>query len=119
MIKKMKGLCYIALILGFFLFYQQNPVYAIIVIVIFVGVFLFFKSRSSSKGGVFRFFSGAQAQKDDKINDLITLMMIQQLLNPNDDRNNRPEYRPEFKKREKKDHIDKLKQEVFEILDEE
>jgi len=115
----MKGLCYIVLILGFFIFFQQNPVYAIIIIVIFIGVFLFFKSRSSSRGGLFRFFSGAQAQQDDKINDLIMLMMIQQLLNSDGDRNNRPEYKPEFKKREKKDHIDKLKQEVFEILDEE
>jgi len=115
----MKGLCYIVLILGFFLFYQQNPVYAIIIIVIFVGVFLFFKSRSSSRGGLFSFFSGAQVQQDNKINDLIMLMMIQQLLNPNEGRNKSPEYRPEPKKREKKDHIDKLKQEVFEILDEE
>jgi len=47
------------------------------------------------------------------------LMMIQQLLNPNEDRNKNPEYRPDFKKREKKDQIDKLKQEVFKILDEE
>ena len=114
----MKGLCYIVLILGFFIFFQQNPVYAIIIIVIIAGVFLFFKSRSSSRGGLFRFFSGPQAQQDEKINDLIMLMMIQQLLNPNEDRNKNPEYRPDFKKRERKDQIDKLKQEVFEILDE-
>ena len=115
----MKGYCYIVLILGFFIFFQQNPVYAIIIIVIFIGVFLFFKSRSSSRGGLFGFLSGAQAQQDDKINDLIMLMMIQQLLNPNEDRNRNLEYRPEPKKREKKDQIDKLKQEIFEILDEE
>ena len=115
----MKGYCYIVLILGFLIFFQQNPVYAVIIIVLFIGLYVFFKSRSSSKGGLFRFFSGAQAQQDDKINDLIMLMMIQQLLNPNEDRNKNPEHRPDFKKREKKDQIDKLKQEIFEILDEE
>ncbi|MFX1470623.1 MAG: hypothetical protein ACFFB8_18405, partial [Promethearchaeota archaeon] len=70
----MKGLCYIVLIIGFFLFYQQNPVYAVVIFALFVGVFIFFKSRkSSSSGGIFRFLSGKKAQQDNRMNDLITL----------------------------------------------
>jgi hypothetical protein len=113
----MKGYCYIALILGFFVFYQQNPMYAIIIIVLFIGVYLFFKSRSSgSSRGVFGFFSGKNAQQDSRMDDLITLMMIQQLMNSSLENNdNRVDYE---KKKEQDQQIDKIKQEVLELLEE-
>ena len=77
----MKGYCYIALIIGFFVFYQQNPIYAVVCIVIFVGVYLFFKSRKSGARG-FGFLSGKGAQQQEsRMDDLVTLMMIQQLIN--------------------------------------
>ncbi|MFX1304395.1 MAG: hypothetical protein ACFE9X_13650 [Promethearchaeota archaeon] len=111
----MKGFCYIVLIIGFFVFYQQNPVYAIIIIVLFIGVYLFFKSRSSSGRGVFGFLSGKQPQQESKIDDLITLMMIQQLMNSssqNSDNQTRDE-----KKKEHEQHIDKIKKEVLDLLE--
>ncbi|MFX0021515.1 MAG: hypothetical protein ACFE9S_04265 [Candidatus Hermodarchaeota archaeon] len=113
----MKGYCYIALILGFFIFYQQNPLYAIIIIVLFIGVYLFFKSRSSgSNRGVFGFFSGKNAQQDNRMDDLITLMMIQQLMNSSSDSSdNRVDNE---KRKEHEQQIDKIKQEVLELLEE-
>ena len=111
----MKGFCYIALIIGFFVFYQQNPVYAIIVIALFVGVYLFFKSRSSgSRSRGLGFFSGKNTQQDSKIDDLITLMMIQQLMNsPSQKSDNQIQ---DNKEKEDK-HIDKIKEEVLELLE--
>lgn len=114
----MKGYCYIALIIGFFVFYQQNPMYAIIMIVLFVGVYLFFKSRKSgSHGWRFGFFSGKGAQQQDsRMDDLITLMMIQQLMNtPSQDTDNRMY---EESKKDRENDIEKVKQEVLDLLDE-
>lgn len=111
----MKGFCYIVLILGFFIFYQQNPVYAIVVIVLFIGVYLFFKSRSSSGRGAFGFLSGNQAQHNNKMDDLITLMMLQQYLSSDETR----EQRINEKKIDQKANIDNIKSEVLDLLDEE
>jgi hypothetical protein len=112
----MKGYCYAALIIGFFVFYQQNPIYAIVIIVLFGGVYLFFQSRKSrSKSGVFRFFTRTNVQQDNRMNDLITFLMIQQLLNisshPDDNR-------LEEENTKRKKEIDKIKQEVLDLLEE-
>ncbi|MFX1377911.1 MAG: hypothetical protein ACFFA4_02360 [Promethearchaeota archaeon] len=113
----MKGYCYIALIIGFFIFYQQNPIYAIVIIALFIGVYLFFKSRSSgSNRSILGFFSGRNTQQDNRMDDLITLMMIQQLMNSSsqssDNRGGND------KKKEQDEQIDKIKQEVLELLEE-
>lgn len=111
----MKGLCYIVLILGFFIFFQQNPLYAIIIIVIFLGVYILFKSRSSnSSRGVLGFLTGTHSQQDSRIDDLITLMMVQQLLSS---QNGHDQNNFEYKKQDQDLHIDKIKSEVLELLD--
>ncbi|MFX1501153.1 MAG: hypothetical protein ACFFDH_09350 [Promethearchaeota archaeon] len=111
----MKGFCYIALILGFFIFYQQNPIYAIVIIVVFIGVYLFFKSRKSGSGrGVFGFLSGKSIQQESRMDELITLMMIQQLMNSPSDINQTKDN----KKEEREHQIEKIKNEVLELLEE-
>ncbi|MFX0001730.1 MAG: hypothetical protein ACFE9Q_11265 [Candidatus Hodarchaeota archaeon] len=111
----MKGLCYIVLILGFFIFYQQNPLYAIIIIVLFIGLYLFFKSRSSPGNRTFGFLSGKQSQYDSKIDNLITLMMLQQLIKPS---NHNHHSLKNKKEKEREDTIEKIKKEVLELLEE-
>ena len=112
----MKGLCYIVLIIGFVIFIQQNPLYAIITIIILVGVYLFFKSRSSkSSSGILGFLTGNQSQQDRRMDDLITLMMVQQLLSP---QNNPTQNNIEQKKQDQDHYVDKIKNEVLELLDE-
>ncbi|MHA2260750.1 MAG: hypothetical protein ACXACO_22515 [Promethearchaeota archaeon] len=108
----MKGLCYIVLIIGFFLFYQQNPVYAIVIIVIFVVGFLFVKSRKSGSGGGFGFLKGKGSQQNNHMNDLITIMMLQQLIGESSpkERGNERDLR--------EDQIEKTKQEILDLLDE-
>ncbi len=112
----MKGYCYIALIIGFFVFYQQNPVYAIVIIALFIGVYLFFKSRKQGgKGGIIGFFSGKNVQQDNRMDDLITLMMIQQLLNtPSQEAENRIKEQDINNTKVEKE---KIKQEILDLLE--
>jgi hypothetical protein len=107
------------LLIGFFIFYQSNPMYAIIMIVIFVGVFLFYKSRSGNSGsGVLSFLSGNGTQQDNNMDDLITLMMIQQLLNSPSSSRGSEGYGNDNGEREREKEIDKIKNEVLELLEE-
>jgi len=113
-VSKMKGYLYIVLIVGFFLFYQQNPMYAIIMIVIFIGGYIFIKSRKSGSG-IGGFLKGKASQSNANMDDLITLMMLQQLTN-----NSNSEFR-KFEEQtddEHEKHIEKVKQETLALLDE-
>ncbi len=110
----MKGFCYITLIVGFFLFYQQNPMYAIVIIVLFFGVYIFYKSRTSTSGnGIMSFLAGSTSHQDTKVDDLITLMMVQQLMNSNNNSGNNGSIRHS----EDKERIEKIEQTKREILD--
>jgi len=112
----MKGFCYIVLIIGFFIFFQQNPVYAVIFIGIFIAGYLYVKSkRSGSSGGVFGFMKGNPQHQDGKFNDIMTLMMLQQLFS-----NSEPRYVHDdsIKENNNEEQIEQTKQEVLELLDE-
>jgi hypothetical protein len=80
----MKGICYIILIVAFLMFYQREPIFTIIIIGMIVGVYLLFKFRKfSTNGGNRGFLSNIMGNKnrdqDRNLDDLITLMMLQQL----------------------------------------
>ena len=84
MIKVMKGMCYLILIVAFLMFYQQEPIFTIIIIGIAAGLYLFFRSRKSSSrrrsGGFFSAITGRTNDRYERnIDDMITLMMLQQL----------------------------------------
>ena len=102
------------LVIGFFMFYQQNPMYAIIMIVIFIAVYIFIKSRKSGSG-ISGFLKGKNAQPHNNMDDLITLMMLQQLTNTS---NSRIERREDQTDNEHEKHIEKVKQEALALLDE-
>lgn len=112
----MKGFCYIALIIGFFLFYQQNPMYAIVIIGIFIGVYIFYKSRTSTSGnGPMSFFAGRTSHQDTKVDDLITLMMVQQLMNSNNNSGKNKSIR-HSQDEERIEKIEQTKQEILDLL---
>ncbi|MFW9989892.1 MAG: hypothetical protein ACFFC3_14670 [Candidatus Odinarchaeota archaeon] len=114
----MKGLCYIVLILGFFIFFQQNPLYAVICMVIFLGVYILFKSRSSrSLGSVYRFLTGKNPQQESNIDDLITLMMIQQVVSSSNNHDYNQPTEDIKSNQQKNAYIDKIKKEVLDLLD--
>ena len=75
----MKGFCLIAIIIAMLMFYQREPIYTVIIIGIGVVIYLVFKSRKGGNGMISSFFSGNQSQHDNRLDDLIALMMLQQL----------------------------------------
>lgn len=104
----------VVLAIGFFMFYQQSPMYAIIIIVIFIAGYIFIKSRKSGSG-VSRFLSGKGSQPNNHMDDLITLMMLQQLTG---NTNSRIETYEDPTDNERERYIEKVKQEALALLDE-
>jgi hypothetical protein len=114
----MKGFCYIVLIIGFFMFFQQNPLYAVILIGIFIAAYLYIKSkRAGSSGGVFGFMKGNQQQQNSSFDDIITLMILQQLFNTPGS-NSPARLNDTIKEKSREEQIEQTKQEVLELLDE-
>jgi len=115
----MKVVIYFALIVAFLMFYQSNPVYTIFIVAILVGTYLFYRSRranhSNSRGG-FRFLSGSSNPQNDHMDDLITLMMIQQLFSPSPTSEHTRYQLPTNSKQDEESEIDKIKREVLELL---
>lgn len=112
----MKSIFCVVLIVAFLMYYQTNPVFTIVIVVIALGIYIFYKSKTSgSSSGISRFLSGrAPHQEDRKIDDLITLVMLQQLLTSN------PHETPHGhldQKKTKDQKLEKIKNEVLELLD--
>ena len=88
--------------------------YAIIIIGIFIAGYIFVKSRKSGSG-IGGFLKGKSSQSNNHMDDLITLMMLQQLTN-NSTFRQEPFKDPTENDHEK--HIEKVKQETLALLDE-
>ena len=100
------------------MFYQANPLYAVIVIILFLGLYLLYKRRKGTRmhGGGSTLFSGRASQQ----NDLVDLIMVQQFINSskNNNPNNKgfsPEMSSESTKREAE--IENIKKEVLSLFD--
>ena len=79
----MKGFCYIAVIIAMLMFYQREPIYTVIIIGVGVVIYFVYKSRKGGNGIISSFFSGNQSNQDNRLDDLIALMMLQQLSSAN------------------------------------
>lgn len=111
-----KLFCYFILIVAFVLFYQRNPVFAMIIIVLFIAGFIFFKLRKHGLGSnALGFLSGKSAAYNSQNNDLLTLVILQNLFNDNTSTPVEQERDQTISKRESE--IDKLKEEILELLD--
>jgi hypothetical protein len=114
----MKGLCYIVLIIAFFIYYQQNPVFTIVIIIIGLGVYIYFKSRKSdSSSGIFAFFSRhSPSTQKSKLEDFMTLMLLQQTLqssSPPSIKEDPPEKMTKYE-----EQIETVKNEMLALLEE-
>ena len=115
----MKALCYLVLIVAFLMYYQQNPVATVVIIFIALCAFLFFRSKRNNNGNIRRgFLKGAHSIQDNHMNDLITLIMLQQLLNPSSSNQNNKNYVLEEKRSDKEIEIEKVKRDILELLEE-
>lgn len=77
------------------------------------GYVLIKSRRSGSKKGLLGFLKGSAPQENRHLDDVITIMMLQQLFNGS---NGRHEDKKTKSKRE--NEVEKIKQEILELLDE-
>jgi hypothetical protein len=116
----MKGMCYIILIVAFLMFYQREPVFSIIILGMIVGLYLFFRSRRSTRRGkskgILGSFLGGNQYQENQMDDLITLMMVQQLFqNSNKSANLDRQDKPSIS--EKENNIEKTKNEILDLFE--
>ena len=111
----MKGYCLIAVVIAMLIFFQKEPVYTVIIVGVGLAIYLYYKSKKSGKGVLGSFFSGQQSPQDRNFDDLLTLMMLQQLVssNPHNDTTSK-QISEESRKR--RDEIEKTQREVLDLL---
>ncbi|KKM17732.1 hypothetical protein LCGC14_1672810 [marine sediment metagenome] len=95
------------------MFYQQSPIYAIVIIIVFIVGYLFIKSRRSGSSGLFGFMKGNAQQQNSNMDDVITMMMLQQLFN-----NSNSYQRNDDNIKEKRElELEETTQEILKLLD--
>lgn len=82
------------------MYFQKEPVFTVIILAIGFGLYLFIKAKKSGKG-MFNFLSGNEHPSQDRMNDIITLIMLQQLFS----NNSTPEDQTPVKKQENQPNI--------------
>ena len=104
------------------MFYQQEPIFTIIIIGIAAGLYLFFRSRKSSSrrrsGGFFSAITGRTNDRYERnIDDMITLLMLQQLFS---EKSSQPKNEDLINK-DISEHtkLEKIKEDILALLPEE
>ena len=115
----MKGLCYLVLIIAFFIYYQQNPIFTVVIVIIGLGVYFYFKSRKSNSSGTFAFFSKRSSSNQNKsMEDLIKFMMLQQILgSPASSTHSREKNDNLMKENDYEEQIEVIKNEVLDLFE--
>ena len=112
----MKGMCF--LIIGFALIisYQSNPIATILIGGACILIYLFFKSRKNgnSRRGSGLLFRKGSNPVSSPINDLMTLLMVQAIL----DRGSPQGNPPSNEKTKEVNDIEQLKHEVLALFEE-
>ncbi|MFX0058442.1 MAG: hypothetical protein ACFE85_10930 [Candidatus Hodarchaeota archaeon] len=97
--------------------YQHNPVFTIIIVVIAASLYLFYKAKKGNSGLLRNLMSGRASSTQNSIDDLITLMIIQQMFNEN--QASQPRNHPASrKKKDEQDKAERTKQEILDLLSE-
>ena len=86
----MKGDCFLILAVAFLMYFQKEPVFTVIILGIGIAVYLFFKARKSGKGISGLFGGNELPNQQDKMNDLMTLIVFQQLLSNSSNSGSKP-----------------------------
>ena len=115
----MKILIYFVLIIAFLMFYKQSPIISIILVIIFLASYMYYKSRKrggpSTRGA---FFSGRQYHNNGRVDDLVTLVVLQQMFDKPSS-NKVDELRSnQDKSHKQEEQIEKIKHEILELLEE-
>lgn len=114
----MKIFIYLVLIVAFLMFYQQNPVYSIVIVLLFLGLYLVFKMRKRRRlYGRAGLFKGNMNMQGRYMNDLVALILAQNLLGSSFASNSdeQTSYQDDIDEREA--YIEKTKQEILYLLE--
>ncbi len=114
--KKMKIFLFFVLIIAFLMYYQKDPVITVVIVVIFLALYLFFKARKGRrKEGRGGFFKGSNSLRDNRVDDLVTLVVAQQLINSTSSKEYNDFYQDEPDDRE--EQIERTKRQILELLE--
>jgi hypothetical protein len=113
----MKILIYFLLIIAFLMFYQKNPLFAIIFIALTVGIYLFLKARKlTGSTSSCSFLTGSHGTQVKNTEDLVKLMLLQHMITSGrpslDQQSSNSSAINKFQ-----ENIEKTKQEVLELLE--
>ena len=112
----MKGLCFLVIGLAFVISYQSNPLGTIIMGGVGILIYAFFKSRKSrslGRGSGIIYRKGS-ASTSSPATDLMTLLMVQAIL----DRGSRCDNHPSNEKNAENKEMESLKREVLALFNE-
>lgn len=113
---KMKGMCLIVVGLAFFMVYQTNPMGTLIIAGVILAGYAYIKSRkrgSPRRTGLF-FGKGRSTQESSPFNEIMTMFLVQQMLDKNRDK-------PSSSETQEKDQeiieLEQKKQEILSLLE--
>lgn len=99
------------------MYYQKNPIYTIVIIGIGISLYIFFRSRKGKGGILGKFLGGTRSDTDERMDDLITLFMLQQMFNNSPQRQARANGEEDNIKNKRYEEIEKTKQEILDLLE--
>ncbi len=115
-----KFFCYVMLFIALFIYYQENPVGTLIIIVLGLGLYLFLRLKKRGNQGKNLKLLGKKKQSGEISNqDLLNFFIITELLQ----KNNRPYNKPmrsdlsNSKKSLKIQNIEEIKENILMILE--
>jgi len=76
-----KIICFFVMVIAFFSFYQQNPLFTLGIIFVVIIGFLFYKKRKSGKRSMGSPYMGQIGSRSSKYEKILSLLMVTQLMN--------------------------------------
>ena len=108
----MKGLCYMVLILAVMLFIVQSPMIGITIVLVLIGLFIYFQRRKNGGvgGGFLSSLGGGRTRRQGQ--DLTSLLLLMALQPPASPEAETIDSKPS----EHAERIERLKQEALDLL---
>lgn len=116
---RVKGMCFLIIMFALFISYQSNPLGTILIGGVFILIYAYLKSRKnrgSGRGSGGLLFRKGSSSVSSPSNDLMTLLMVQAILDRGSQNNNTPSNK---EKNTEKNEMERLKQEVLSLFEEE
>ena len=117
----MKGMCLIVVGLAFFMVYQTNPMGTLIIAGVILAGYVYIKSRKRGgprRTGLF-FGKGVRSMEESSpVNEIMTMLLVQQLLDKNRDNtklSSKQSQEKDWNKRTKK--LEQKKQQILSLLE--